>query len=280
LGHCRGAKIEIELGLNCGSQAITVAGSVYTGAVPSFNRNSVCPFQISPIDRGIATGAANENELKVLCKMGHDGAQQPILYVKKMIFNPEQTSLFKEIKLKTINYFDYYTKMSKEVSSQDSLPNDEIFSSVSKARYLVIIPQYSFALKPEMSPFSSSPVTSAPYAKIGNLQVYKSQNTLFERPIEYGFEHYQQQLLNIMSLNGANASSPYTSGQITKDMFDKAYGYHVVDLSIGKTSGQDAISHSYSISLVNRSKFPCRYLFLLYFERSMRINPQTSEIIV
>jgi hypothetical protein len=150
------------------------------------------------------------------------------------------------------------------------------------ARYLLILPEYVFDTLLSMSPYSSAPVTTAPYAKITNLQVFRIQNALFERPIDYSFEHYQQHLLNSMANQGGNLKSMIGSSQITKEMFEKCYVYHVVDLSIGKTSAVDnSISQSYNdnVSLTNRSKLAVRYHFLLFFERSLNINPITSEII-
>jgi hypothetical protein len=130
-----------------------------------------------------------------------------------------------------------------------------------------------------MSPFSSSPMTSAPHAQITNLQIYRSQNALFERPIDYSFEHFQQHMLNLMSKNGGHLNTLNVSGQITKEMFDKCYSYNLIDLNYSLEPVTDAISHSFTVSLTNVSKFSVKYHFLLFFERAIKINPTTSEII-
>jgi hypothetical protein len=168
---------------------------------------------------------------------------------------------------------DYYSITSASIGSNQDLTNIELFNSVARASYLLILPD----INPSMSPFSSSPLTTAPYGKITNLQVYRSQNALFGRPISYTFEHYNQNLLNLMSKDRGNLKSMGVSGQITKDMFDKCYGYYFIDLSQGSSSlVSDSISQSYSITLTNISQFH----FILFFNRDININPTTSETIV
>jgi hypothetical protein len=212
---------------------------------------------------------------------GNSTAYEPILFVKKILYTEDFNTQFTGKTLKTVSYMDYYTTTSRSVITGDNLNNTEIFGSVSRASYLLILPEYDFATNPYMSPFTSAPVTTAPYAKISNLQVYRSQNALFERPINYTFEHYQQHLINLMSNDGGNLKSMEVSGQITKEMFDKCYGYHVIDLSQGpSTAVVDSISQSYTVSLTNLSQFSVKYHFVLFFSREIDINPITSEIIV
>jgi hypothetical protein len=284
LGIVMGAKIEIELGLNTGISELTVKDGKYTAVSNNFNKNSVVPFQISPLGRGI-TPETTTTKLTCKINIGIDNkklnAYEPILFVKKVLYTEDYNKIFINNSFKTISYMDYYTTTSRSVPSNDNLNNFEIFNSVSRARYLLILPEYVFGTQPSMSPFSSSPVTTAPYAKISNLQVYRSLNALFERPVNYSFEHYQQHLLNIMSKDGGNLKSMEVSGQITKEMFDKCYGYHVINLSYGpSTDVTDAVSQSYSITLTNLSNFTVKYHFILFFERSIDINPTTSEIIL
>jgi hypothetical protein len=283
IGVVMGAKIEIELGLNTGTSELTVATNTYTVITNNFNKNAVVPFMISPLGRGISNGAST----KLTCSihMGHgagnSSAYEPILFVKKVLYTAEFQEDFLTRKIKNITYMDYYTTTSRSVTTGENLNNLEIFNSVSRARYLLILPEYDFATNPSMSPFSSSPVTTAPFAKISNLQVYRSQNALFERPINYTFEHYQQHLLNLMSKDGGNLKSMEVSGQITKEMFDKCYGYHIIDLAQGPSSlVADSISQSYSITLTNLSNFSVKYHFILFFTRELNINPTTSEIIM
>jgi hypothetical protein len=283
LGIVMGAKIEIELGLNTGITNLTVAAGTYTAVTNNFNKNAVVPFMISPLKRGVDNN--NATKLTVSIHVGHvstnSNAYEPILFVKKILYNEDFNTLFTSKTLKTVSYMDYYTTTSQSVATGNNLNNTEIFGSVSRASYLLILPEYDFATNPYMSPFTSAPVTTAPYAKISNLQVYRSQNALFERPINYTFEHYQQHLLNFMSKDGGNLKSMELSGQITKEMFDKCYGYHVIDLSQGPSSVVgDSISQSYSVSLTNLSNFTVKYHFVLFFSREININPLTSQIIV
>jgi hypothetical protein len=109
--------------------------------------------------------------------------------------------------------------------------------------------------------------------------VYRSNNALFQQSIQYGFEHYQQNLLKMMGTNGNNYKSPLSSGLISKSMFDKNYCYYCVDLTEGRNSEvDDSIAHSYSVEFTNNSLLTMQYMFLIYFERSLTIDKRTSEI--
>jgi hypothetical protein len=84
-----------------------------------------------------------------------------------------------------------------------------------------------------------------------------------------------------MSKDGGNLKSMEVSGQIIKDIFDKCYGYHLIDLFQGASSlVSDSISQAYSITLTNISKYSVKYHFILFFNREININPTTSEIIM
>jgi 16S rRNA G966 N2-methylase RsmD len=84
-----------------------------------------------------------------------------------------------------------------------------------------------------------------------------------------------------MSKDGGNLKSMEVSGQIIEEMFDKCYGYHLIDLFQGASSlVSDSISQAYSITLTNISKYSVKYHFILFFNREININPTTSEIIM
>jgi hypothetical protein len=294
LGTVMGANVKIELTLNTGKCVITTEGGLYKTYNPIFSRNNTCPFMLAPLDESGIVLSDPATTLNVSCKIGHSGvkpsgAPDPIIYTKQVRYNAEYMSSFLAKPMKTLIYHDYYTFLSNPLESGRSINNVQIITACSRARFLVIIPLTSSlniltgtsTTLGSLSPFTSQPQTTASNALLSNFMVYKSNNSLFQQSLQYGFENYQQNLVNIMSINGGNIKSPLTSGLITKNMFDKNYCYYAVNLSEGRKSDiDDSVSHSYSVEFTNNSKLTLQYMFLIYFERNLSINKSTGDIIM
>jgi hypothetical protein len=284
LGIVMGANIKLELTLNTGRVLIDVLNNEYTDYTSIFSRNNTCPFMISPILEGFDPGLTTTKQTYTISlSIGHSGSKvsaqpDPLCYTKQIRYTPEFLGKFLGDPMKNVIYHDYYTILSNPVESLRSINNYQIISSCSKARYLLIVPIHPTG---PLSPFTSQPVSTASHAKLSNFMVYRSNNSLFQQPLNYTYEHYHTNLTKMMSVNGGNMKSPIVSGLISKSMFDKNYSYYCVDLTESKKSEvEDAIAHSYSIEFTNNSKMTLQYMFIIYFERSLMIDKRTSAVIM
>jgi hypothetical protein len=279
LGVVKGAQVEIYLTMNTGTVDLNIAagGTQFTTTASSFNQNNACPFQVSsPVSGGLKLGALI-TKITASAKIGFS-SNSPLLVVKKVEFTPEQDQAFIARPDKRLIYTDHIALMSPIVASGANLDMFQVISNLSRARYLVIMPLTD---KGALSPLSSTGgLTTAPYAKFTNLMVYQSGDALFQQPLNYDYQTFNHNLLNIMSENGANMKvGNNISGLITKEMYSSNYHYNVVDLTIGKASDHnDAQGHNYSVNLTNNSLLPIKYLCMIFFEKSLLINRINSAI--
>ena len=289
LGVVRGDLLKIIIRCNTGYCTVVNTSTAYTSCVPSFTSASCCPFQLSPIKQGLEPGTVTG--FKASLYMGHGSVStsrtaRPSLYLCSIQYNPMYDEIFNKTQYREVKFMDYYYSTSEGSIVSLETKTFLINSNVSRPRKLVIIPYLAsgdttgnYSMRPAMSPFSSAPLTTAPYSKITNLQVAQSSVNMFDGVKNYTYESYVENLRPDLSSNGGHLASAVSSGLITKQMFDTCYSYYVIDLSLKEGINDDNISRSISATFTNSSLKTCEYVFLLYHEKTFFVNPATGAIV-
>lgn len=165
--------------------------------------------------------------------------------------------------------------------------NFQMANGVSNAKRLIIIPFYrtrdnnvvnsdaAYVPFQPSSPFDSSPATTAPGAHISNFNILLSNQNMFPRNIEYGFEHFISEISECNAINGG-LDTGLTSGLIDYDMWQNNYHYYIVDLS--RRLNGDSTPKSITMIGKNDTLFDVDYYIFCEYERQFSLNVETGHI--
>jgi hypothetical protein len=129
-----------------------------------------------------------------------------------------------------------------------------------------------------LSPFSTSGATPDPIT-LQNFQILISGNTLFQQPMQYGYEEFLEQVVSINQLNGS-LTTGLASGLIGYDEWQHGYRYYVGDASRILPS-EEGMARSVQIQGTIPNGYPAVDLqvFIVY-EKKIVINVSTGQEIV
>jgi hypothetical protein len=130
---------------------------------------------------------------------------------------------------------------------------------------------------PEQAVFDTTPVTSGPFAKLDNIQVYVSNKALFQYPVQYDYEYWVQEGIQ----NGAYSGKvdEISSGLLTKSLWEQNHRYYTFDLS-RRLPSDDGMSRSVQLSCTNPSSgYGMRVIAILWYEKQWSINTSTCTVI-
>ena len=205
---------------------------------------------------------------------------------------------------KTIKYIDrqvYYGANMLNVQSGTTV-NAILTNGISRLKALLLVPQISATVHggtltgttfsqilnsyvtstlgtPMQSPFSSSPGSCAPFAKVTNFNVALSGVNWYQSNINYGFEQFQNEIRHAHSLNGGEIIGS-SSGLLTKSDWENAYGYVYVNLDRRPDQTSDDTSRSVQISFTNSSLITLDYYVVLFYQREITIATATGALVI
>ena len=299
---CRGMYLKIILNLNCNcSSTMTVdANGKYTSVVSS-SQNGQVPYIISPIGggNGLNIGSATpvtKMELSIgiarnaINSSGVSYSHPTLSSVRAycclydMTPQAEQMYLSKQ-STKTIKYSDFLSFQTLNIGVGANY-NTILTNSIARARRIIGVVQIAAAfnsagtagtIAPANSPFSSCPNTTAA-GSITNYNILVSGANLYQQNLNYGVEHFVQELRKTGSMNGG-MSLGMSSGLLDQLDYEAGYRFLVSDLSRCPSEASDNISKSIQVIGTNSSKYPIDILWFLEFEREVTIDLQTGSLI-
>jgi hypothetical protein len=127
------------------------------------------------------------------------------------------------------------------------------------------------------SVFSSSPATCMPYASLTNIQCLVGGQPLYETPLTYTYEQFQQHFRGFASMNGGLANG-LSTGIISEREWDTGYGYVVIDLSRYETDAADNVSKPLEVRATNNSSCTVDLNFFLMTEAEFSISTTTGKV--
>lgn len=292
---------------------LTTAAGVYNTAYTTIANNNCCPFQLSPMDptgtnsNGIVCSAANANITATIgigksygtvpAVATHPSFTQCRLYVPCYTMSAIiEEQYLRAVPQKTLLYNDFASFYSQCVNiAPGSSVNPQLTNSISRLRGLLIIPQLASTVNglavgslgttsggtlgsPLISPFSSSPATCAPFARVQNFNVFVSGTAWYSSSINYSFEHFT----NEMRKTGAygNMLPQIASGLIGEKDWENGYGYIYVNFNRQPTAALDNAPRSIQLQLTNASPYTVdNYCFVIY-EREITLNTSTGKVII
>jgi hypothetical protein len=259
---------------------------------------------LSPMGEGLKlvnddTGGA-DSSLELSCGIARNGLntsgttfQHPTLssvraYCALYDFTPKVERLYLShmSSEKVIKYKDFLSFQVPNVGKGANF-NNILTNSISRARKLIIVPFISASenyagpestISPMNSPFSSSPNTTSKNA-LTNFNVLVSGTNLYQQNINYSVEHFLQEVRKTNSLNGGE-SLQQSSGLINQLEYENSYRYIVSDLSRTVSEVSDNVSKSIQIVGTNTGKYAVDLYCFLEFERQIRIDMNTGQIII
>jgi hypothetical protein len=132
-------------------------------------------------------------------------------------------------------------------------------------------------ISPIASPFTSSPCTTTKNPITG-FNVLLSGANLFQQNIQYGWEHFQNELRRT-GINGG-LSLGLSSGLISQNDFENGYRFIVADISRCNSEAQDNIARSIQVIGTNSGDKAIDVIWVVFYEREVEIDLSTGSLIM
>jgi hypothetical protein len=179
-------------------------------------------------------------------------------------------------------FFTTYEKIINPITCAASTSiNYTITVGIPNPRKLVLLPMWqslggATLINPEQSPFDSVPATSGPFAVLNNLQVYLGNKPLYQYPISYDFEQWNNENQQL-GLNGALLNEQM-SGLLSQQLWEQNHRFYYVDLS-RRMESDDGMSKSVQVSFTNPSStFGLKVIAIVLYEKKWIINTSSCMI--
>jgi hypothetical protein len=180
----------------------------------------------------------------------------------------------------------FFTTMEKIVNPitcvAGSSVNYTISVGVPNPRKLLLLPMWQnlgnagWLSNPETSCFDTVPATSGPFAQLNNLQVYVANKPLYQNPIQYDFEQWNNENSEL-GLNGNNVNEQ-TSGLLSEQLWTQNHRFYYVDLS-RRMESEDGSSKSVQVSFQNPSSgVGLKVIAIVFYERQYLIDTSTCML--
>lgn len=180
-------------------------------------------------------------------------------------------------------FFTSYEKIVNPLTvARGATVNYTISTGIPNPRKLLLLPMWqnlggvNNLSNPEVSPFSSEPATSGPFATLNNLQVYLANKPIYQYAIQYDFEQWMSENSQL-GLNG-NMIAEDTSGLLTQQLFEQNHRFYYVDLS-RRMDSESGSSKSVQVSFQNpSSSFDMKVIAIVWYEKQWVINTATCSL--
>lgn len=162
-----------------------------------------------------------------------------------------------------------HTRLSDTINMSESV-QDQAYDNTSNA-----VPMGTMA-----SPFSSSPMTTKPYSSLSQMQLSIGGMPVYSRgPLNVDYDFYNDNFRSFNSVNGGKDAQD-CSGLISREEWEKNYGYVVVDLRKYDMHANWLAPKDISITATNNSPNKVDYMFYLFEERDFKLDCSTGKILV
>ena len=285
----RGLSVRLNLYLNTGIQITeTVAASNHVAITSSVIPRATCPFQVSPISNDPTTGSgfsvSTAVSLQYALRIGNSTLQNCRFYASMYHFTPATESMYISSPERTILYNDVVQYTIPNVGPSSNV-NTLITSGIARLRGFLMVPIINAnsnvcGLDGKMSPFSSCPATTMPFAKIQNFQLQISGKPVFAAPVNHTQLLYNTMLRPELSINGGSLRSlGMSSGCISKLDFESGYGFYWVDLTNLENEADDNTSKSVQVLFTNALpsggttlNLSTDFYIFLFYQKELRMN--------
>lgn len=180
----------------------------------------------------------------------------------------------------------FFTTMEKIVNpifcTAGSSINFTISVGVPNPRKLLLLPMWqnlgtaTWLTNPEVSCFDTVPATSGPFAQLNNLQVYVANRPLYQHPIQYDFEQWNNENSDL-GLNG-NTINEQTSGLLSEQLWTQNHRFYYVNLS-RRMESEDGASKSVQVAFQNPSPtFGLKVIAVVFYEKQWVIDTSTCML--
>lgn len=180
----------------------------------------------------------------------------------------------------------FFTTMEKIVNpitcSAGSSVNYTISVGVPNPRKLLLLPMWqnlgsaTWLNNPEISCFDTVPATSGPFATLNNLQVYVANKPLFQNPIQYDEDMWNNEISNF-GLNG-NQSYEQTSSLLSEQLWTQNHRFYYIDLS-RRMESEDGASKSVQVAFQNPSaNFGLKVIAIVFYEKQHIIDTNSCML--
>jgi hypothetical protein len=199
-------------------------------------------------------------------------------------FTPSTESMYISSPERTILYNDVVQYTIPNVGASSNV-NTLITSGIARLRGFLMVPIINATsnvcgLDGKMSPFSSCPATTMPFAKIQNFQLQISGKPVFAAPVNHTQLLYNTMLRPELSINGGSLRSlGMSSGCISKLDFESGYGFYWVDLTNLENEADDNTSKSVQVLFTNALpsggttlNLSTDFYIFLFYQKELRMN--------
>lgn len=160
--------------------------------------------------------------------------------------------------------------------------NFTITNSIRNPKKLVLLPMWcqlgnaSSVAVPEYSCFDSVPASSGPFCYLNSLQVMLNNTPVFNNPINYDFDMWNQNLVECG--NNGGQDDTLSSGLLTQQLWQQNHRYYVIDLSRMRDS-EDGSSKSVIATFTNPSStYQMKVIGIVFYEKKWEIDTSICRI--
>lgn len=256
----RNPLLELVIQYHSCNTSIVCDATKYTTAVSSNPINNYCPYTLAPIVTGMLDVSGSTMVIEE--SMTNDSRTICELVIPKISMNEEDelnyiNEMGSDKVIKYTNIFSnnaMYTESSINWNVNSNLSNMTAFIMMIRlgSNGNALNSTNAATLNIDHSPFTSSPNFICSSQSVQNLQVLLSNRPVFEAPVQYNYDIYMQ-MIRERSLNNANASSPISSGLITKkDWEEGGFGYIYVKLPPSSNLMDQSLTVRFTNAAVNK----------------------------
>jgi len=250
-----------------------------------------CPYTIAPIGKGLklkAHAALVSDSFTIesgIVKLSDSANNGQHSYTNCRIICP--TYVFEDKfyqnyfanPIKTLQY-NAWKRSSIVVKSGHNFNSFLVSAGLSRLRSILVVPTTHHDTGPseQLSPFSSSPTTTAPEAYITDFNVRIGGSPVYSQNQTYSYELFQEEILSL-GVNG-NKAPFMCSGLINQTEWDRSYRYIYVNLNRKSGPAQDDVSKSITIDGLNASGKDLFFKIFVEYQKEIRINVESGQIVL
>jgi len=180
-----------------------------------------------------------------------------------------------------ILYSAYLRAVTTVIAPTISLNSFLVTNGLSRLRSILIFPVATNAtgtINNLVSPWTSCPSTTAPYAFIKNFNVRIGGSPHYSENMFYSWQMFQEEIKQ-RGLNG-NLELGLGSGLLNQLEWNAAYRFIYIDLTRKAGQGVDDVAKSIHIDGTNASTVPIMYHIFVEYQKSINVDLSTGQLII
>lgn len=269
----------------CSRSTLAVSAAGAFTALTSALSAKTCPYMVSPTGRGFAVNAAGGNvviESGIGRLISNPNVTNSImtsarLYTPVYTFSPSMEESYFSQAPKQILYSSYFRAVTPSIENGASLNSFLVTNALSRVKSVLVFPVAS-SQNNMLSPFSSCPTTTMPYAFMSQFNVKVGGSPHYPEGQAYSWEHYKEEIAG-RGVN-SNLEVGLGSGLLNELEWNAAYRFLYVDLSRKASQGQDDVAKSIILEGKNTSGVAVTYHVFVEYQKSVTINQSTGQLIL